>query len=108
MDSNKVYSRLVNFAMETKSFAQFQEDLFSSSRSNPIRVEWETLEGNKRYYWMYWDSAAYVGGNAGGSATKEAEGMVNIQVLDKTGDWRTLDYTSVSKYRYNGKTFKVK
>jgi hypothetical protein len=34
--------------------------------------------------------------------------MVNIQVLDKTGDWRTLDYSSVSKVRFNGQTFKVK
>ncbi len=108
MTSNSVYNKLVNFAMETRTFAEFQEALFSSSKRNPIRVEWETLEGNKRYYWMYWDRGAYVGGNAGGSATKEAEDMVNIQVLDKVGDWRTLDYSSVSKVRFNGQTFKVK
>ncbi len=108
MTSNSVYNKLVNFAMQEISFAEFQEMLFASTRSNPVRVGWETLEGNNRYYWMYWDNAAYVGGNAGGSATKEAEDMVNIQVLDETGDWRTLDYSSVSKVRFNGQTFKVK
>lgn len=105
MTESSVYNKLVNFAMQEISFAEFQEMLFSSTRSNPVRVGWETLEGNNRYYWMFWDSAAYTGDAA--SQTKEAEDMVNIQVLDKTGDWRTLDYTSVSKVRFNGQTFKV-
>lgn len=105
MDSNKVYDKLMNFAMEEVSFSEFQEMLFASSESNPIRVAWETLEGNNRYYWMYWDSAAYVGNEA--SQTKEEEDMVNIQVLGLVGDWRTLDYSSVKKCRFNGQTFKV-
>lgn len=108
MTSNKVYNRLVNFAMEEISFSEFQEMLFSSSRTNPIRIGWETLEGNNRYYFCYWDSAAYVGGEAGGSETKELEGMVNLQVIGLDGDWRTIDYTSVSKCRFNGRTYKVK
>jgi hypothetical protein len=105
MNSNSVYNKLVNFAMETKSFAEFQEMLFASNESNPIRVAWETLEGNNRYYWMYWDSAAYTGDAA--SRTKELEDMVNIQVIGLSGDWRTLDYSSVSKCRFNGQTFKI-
>jgi hypothetical protein len=108
MTNNSVYNKLVNLAMQNKTFAQFQEALFSSRRDNPIRVEWETMEGNKRYYWMFWEPGPIGNGIAGGTDTKEAEGMVNIQVLDKTGDWRTLDYSSVSKYRYEGQTFKVK
>ena len=92
--------------MQDISFSEFQQMLFASSESNPVRVAWETLEGNNRYYWMYWDSAAYVGNKA--SDTKEAEGMVNIQCLGLDGDWRTLDYSSVSKVRFNGQTFKVK
>ena len=108
MNENKVYNRLVNLAMEEISFSDFQEMLFSSSKSNPIRVAWETLEGNNDYYWMYWDKAAYVGGDAGGSDTKAEEDMVNIQCLDIDGSWRTLDYSSVTKCRYNGKTYKVK
>ena len=106
MTENKVYDKLMNFAMQEISFGEFQQMLFASSESNPIRVAWETLEGNNRYYWMFWDSAAYTGDAA--SQTKEAEGMVNIQVLGLSGDWRTLDYTSVSKVRFNGQTFKVK
>lgn len=105
MDSNKVYDKLMNFAMQEIRFDEFQQMLFASSESNPIRVAWETLEGNNRYYWMYWDSAAYVGNEA--SQTKAEEDMVNIQVLGLSGDWRTLDYSSVSKCRFNGQTFKV-
>jgi len=105
MDSNKVYNKLVNFAMQEISFDEFQQMLFASTQSNPVRVAWETLEGNNRYYWMYWDSAAYTGDAA--SQTKAQEDMVNIQVLGLSGDWRTLDYSSVSKVRFNGQTFKV-
>ena len=105
MNENKVYNKLVNFAMEEVSFSEFQEMLFSSTQSNPIRVGWETLEGNNRYYWMYWDSAAYTGDAA--SQTKAKEDMVNIQCLDVDGSWRTLDYSSVSKCRFNGQTFKI-
>ncbi len=108
MEANKVYNRLVNFAMETKTFAEFQEALFSSRKDNPIRVEWETMEGNKRYYWMFWEPGPIGNGIEGGTDTKAAEDMVNIQVIGVSGDWRTLDYSSVSKYRYEGKTFKVK
>jgi hypothetical protein len=105
MDSNKVYNRLVNFAMQEISFDEFQQMLFASTQSNPVRVAWETNEGNNRYYWMYWDSAAYTGDAA--SQTKAQEDMVNIQVLGLSGDWRTLDYSSVSKVRFEGQTFKV-
>jgi hypothetical protein len=105
MTSNNVYNKLVNFAMQEIAFDEFQQMLFASSQSNPIRVAWETLEGNNRYYWMFWDSAAYTGDAA--SQTKSQEDMVNIQVLGLSGDWRTLDYSSVSKCRFNGQTFKV-
>ena len=105
MNSNSVYNKLVNFAMQEISFGEFQQMLFASTESNPVRVAWETLEGNNRYYWMYWDSAAYTGDAA--SQTKAQEDMVNIQVLGLSGDWRTLDYSSVSKCRFNGQTFKV-
>ena len=39
--------------------------------------------------------------------TKELEDKVNIQVIGLSGDWRTLDYSSVSKCRFNGQTFKI-
>jgi hypothetical protein len=107
MTENKVYDKLMNFALSTISFNTFELMLKESTQSNPIRIGWQTEEGRNRYYFCYWDSAAYVGGNAGGSATKAAEGMVNLQVMDITGDWRTIDYNTVTKCRFNGQTFKI-
>ena len=107
MTENKVYDKLMNFALSEISFNTFELMLKESTQSNPIRIGWRTEEGNNRYYFCYWDSAAYVGGNAGGSATKAAEGMVNLHVIDIAGDWRTIDYNTVTKCRFNGQTFKI-
>ena len=102
MNSNSVYKNIEKFGIKTEtiSLRRFQTLLESSSRNNPIRVQWETLEGNTDYYWMYWDSAAYVGGDAGGSDTKAEEGMFNIQCLGLRPKWRTLDLQTVSKARF--------
>jgi len=108
MENKKVYDKLMNFAFSNISFRTFELMLKASTRSNPIRIGWKTEEGDNRYYFAYWDSAAYVGGSAGGSATKAAEGMVNLQCLDLAdGSWRTIDYNTVSKCRFNGQTFNV-
>ena len=107
MTENKVYDKLMNFALSEISFNTFELMLKESTQSNPIRIGWQTEEGNNRYYFAYWDSAAYVGGDAGGSATKAAEGMVNLQVMDISGDWRTIDYNTVSRCRFNNQTFKI-
>ena len=107
MTENKVYDKLMNFALSEISFNTFELMLKESTQSNPIRIGWQTEEGNNRYYFAYWDSAAYVGGSAGGSATKAAQDMVNLQVLDIDGDWRTIDYKTVTKCRFNGQTFKI-
>ena len=107
MDSNSVYNKMVNLALSNISFRTFELMLKESTADNPIRIGWTTEEGNNRYYFCYWDSAAYVGGSAGGSATKAQEGMVNLQVIGEDGDWRTIDYNTVSKCRFNGQTFRV-
>ena len=108
MTSNSVYDKLVNFAVSNISFRTFELMLKESTQSNPIRIGWRTEVGINRYYFAYWDSAAYVGGDAGGSATKEAQGMVNLQCLDLSdGSWRTIDYNTVTKCRFNGQTFNV-
>lgn len=106
MTSNTVYNKLVQLAFEEKSFAQFQEDLFSSTKSNPIRIGWETLEGNNRYYFCYWDAAAYTPSNPA-TQTREAEDMVALKVIGLDGDWRTITYDTVSKYRFEGRTYKI-
>lgn len=102
MNSNSVYKNIQKFGIKTEyiNLSQFQDLLESSTRNNPIRVQWETLEGNTDYYWMYWDNGAYVGGDAGGSATKAKEGMFNIQCLGLRPKWRTLSLQTVSKARF--------
>ncbi len=108
MTSNVVNNKLVQFISETISFSQFEDILKNkASFSNPARVGWITETGRRRYYEMYWDSAAYVGGNAGGSDTKAEMDMYNIQVKGLEGDWRTIDFNTVYKVQFNNKTYKV-
>jgi len=72
MYENKVHKKLLELATEEVSLITFQKEyLEKSTKANPIRVQWETLEGDTDYYWMYWDRSAYVGGDAGGSSTKQ-------------------------------------
>jgi len=112
MDSNKVYNKLLELKGTEISLSEFQNLLESSSRNNKIRVEWETLEGNTDYYWMWWDSGAYVGGEAGGSETKMEEGMFNIKttLTSETGraQWRTLSLQTISKARFEKKLYYIK
>ena len=106
MTSNLVHSKLQHFISEEISFSEFEDILKNqATRSNPVRVGWITETGRKRYYDMYWDTAAYVGGDAGGSDTKAEMDMYNIQIAPD--DWRTLDFNTVYKVRFNNKTYKV-
>lgn len=108
MTSNSVSKKLVEFISQTISFSEFEDILLNqATESNPARVGWITETGRKRYYDMYWDSAAYVGGDAGGSDTKAEMDMYNIQVKGVDGDWRTLDFNTVYKVRFNKRTYKV-
>lgn len=112
MTSNNYYNKLLQFKATEISLSEFQDLLESSSRNNKIRVEWTTLDGNVDYYYMWWDSGAYVGGDAGGSDTKAMEGMFNIKTtLNNEGgrsQWRTLDLQTVSKARFENKLYKIK
>lgn len=114
MTSNIFHNKLTEFAIKTKtiSLSEFQDLLESSSRNNKIRVQWETLEGNTDYYWMWWDSGAYVGGDAGGSETKGQEGMFNIKTTfdSQSGrwKWRTLSLQTVSKCRFENQLYIIK
>ena len=111
MTSNSFYNKLLQFKATEISLSEFQNLLESSSRNNKIRVEWTTLEGNVDYYYMWWDSGAYLGGEAGGSETKAMEGMFNIKTTlnNETGrsKWRTLDLQTVSKARFENKLYKI-
>jgi hypothetical protein len=108
MNSKSVHNKLQHFISAEISFSEFEDILKNqSSRSNPVRVGWITEVGRKRYYDMYWDAAAYVGGDAGGSDAKAEMDMFNIQCLGVDGDWRTIDFNTVYKVRFNNKTYKV-
>lgn len=101
-------NKLVEFAGEDITISQF-EDMLKASRSNQkIRVQWRTKEGITRNYWFYWDRGAYVGGSAGGSATKERENMYNLQGDGFNGDWRTLWLNTVVKCRYAGQNYTIR
>ena len=106
MTSNSVHSKLQKFISAEMEFSEFEYILKNETdENNRIRVGWITELGKKRYYDMYWDSAAYEGGNAGGSDTKAEMDMYNIQI--SPDDWRTLDFNTVYKVRWNNKTYKV-
>ena len=112
MTNNSVYNKLIQLRGIEISLSEFQDLLESSSRRNKIRVEWETLEGNTDYYYMWWDSGAYVGGEAGGSETKMEEGMFNIKTTlnseTGTAKWRTLSLQTITKARFENKLYKIK
>jgi hypothetical protein len=106
MEANKVHSKMQNFVNIPVSYNFFMEQLKDSNQSNKILCWYTTEEGTNRRYSMYWDSAAYVGNEA--SLTKEDNDMYNLQGEYPDGDWRTLDTTTVSKFRYKNKTYIIK
>ena len=106
MNSNLVYSKIQNFVNIPVSFNFFMEQLKDSDRNNPITCWYTTEEGTNRRYSMYWDAGAYVGNEA--SLTKEDNDMYNLQGDYPNGDWRTLDTSTVSRFRYNNKTYIIK
>ena len=106
MTSNSVSKKLVEFISQEISFSEFEYRLKNeTSRSNPARVGWITETGRKRYYDMYWVDGPIGDGIAGGTDTKAAMDMYNIQIAPD--DWRTLDFNTVYKVRFNNKTYKV-
>ena len=108
MYNSRVYSKLVELKGKEINLSEFQDLLESSSRRNTIFVQWETNEGNVDYYEMFWDASKYVGGEAGGSETKQEEGMFNIQCKDVKGRWRTLNLQTVTKCRFENKLYYIK
>ena len=112
MNQNNIHKKLIEFAPQQITLRKFQELLESSSRSNKIRVQWETLEGNVDYYWMWWEPGPIGNGIEGGTDTKAEEGMFNIKttLTSESGraKWRTLTLQTVSKCRFENKLYIVK
>lgn len=108
MDINTAHRNLFKFAPQTVSLQEFRRVLEEDATpSNPVKVEWETMEGKTRYYDMYWIDGPLGDGIAGGTNTKARNGMVNIPVIGLDGTWRTLTYDTITKFRFNNKTFRV-
>lgn len=104
MYENSVFKKILELATEPVSLIDFQKKyLEKSTRERPIRVQWETLEGNQRYYWMWWEDGPIATTESGEkmSETKLNEGMFNIQT-EESGKWRTLTLQTVSKFRVSG------
>jgi hypothetical protein len=108
MTNNSVNKKLVEFISQTISFSEFEDILLNqATESNPARVGWITETGKKRYYDMYWIDGPIGNGIEGGSDTKAEMDMYNIPVVGLDGDWRTLDFNTVYKVRFNNRTYKV-
>ena len=106
MTSNSVHKKLQNFISAEMEFSEFEYILKNlTDEDNKIRVGWITETGKKRYYDMYWVDGPLGDGIAGGTDTKAAMDMYNIQIAPE--DWRTLDFNTVYKVRWNNKTYKV-
>jgi len=108
MNANNVYKKIVQFARETISLEEAQLLIMSSNANNPVRVGWTTEKGKNRYYEMYWEPGPIGNGIDGGTDTKAALDMYNIQVLNKEGDWRTIDFSTIYKIKVDNKIYNVK
>ena len=108
MTSNIVSKKLVEFISQEISFSEFEDILLNqATESNPARVGWITELGKKRYYDMYWIDGPIGNGIEGGSDTKAEVDMYNVPVVGLDGDWRTLDFNTVYKVRFNNRTYRV-
>ncbi len=111
MNANTVHNKILKFAPTNVSFSEFEEMLKEQATpSNPIRVWWRKEDGSTTNHEMYWIDGP-IGFTEQGmemSATKEAEDMYNVPVVNTDGAWRTLDMNTIEKFRFNNKTYKIK
>jgi hypothetical protein len=117
MYNNSVHNKLIQFARPTYiSVSEFLSLLETSSRTNKMSIRWETegsADGSGKpphmtQHLMWWDSSAYVGGNAGGSDTKSLQDQINLQVTPGTNNWRTLSYENIDMVSFKGRLYKIK
>lgn len=107
MNHNLVHKNILKFAVEEVSRNQFELMLGESSAEHPMYISWTTNEGNNRRYKMYWEDGPLGNGIDGGSDTKAAEGMWNLQGDYPGGDWRTLDTNTVTRFSWKGKFYRI-
>jgi hypothetical protein len=116
MELNLVHNKLQQFA-EAKEISvnEFLTLLRTSSRSKKMGIRWFTegsADGSGKpphlsEHLMWWDDSLYVGGDAGGSATKEIQDQFNLRVTPGN-EWRTLSYQNIESVTYRGTLYKTK
>ena len=107
MNSNKVYSKIIKFAVEEITFTQFYAFLMESTLSNPIFVESTKVSGgafNRNVYW-----GPFSNGIARGAIYDyEAKDYMVVQSQDNGGNWRTIDLGTVQECTWEGKRYRVR
>jgi hypothetical protein len=113
---NLFLKNLYEFAERTEkniSVGEFIELLKTSSRTNKMNIRWNTegsADGSGKpphvtTHLMWWDSGAYVGGAAGGSATKAIQDQFNLKTTN--GEWRTLSYNNIERVAFKDRIYRV-
>jgi len=116
MTPNNVFQKIQEFVGTEISVDTFLSLLKTSSKSDKMNVRWRTegsADGSGKpphtaQYLMWWDSNEYVGGNAGGSDTKELQNQLNLRVTDNSGKWRTLSYDNIDSVTFKRKKYIIK
>lgn len=104
MESNKVHSKIIKFAVEEITFTQFYAFLMESTPSNPIFVKSTKLKGGNFERDVNWGPGP--SGNA--LYDYEARGYMVVQSQDDRGDWRTIVLENVEECRWEGKRYRVR
>jgi len=116
MTPNNVFRKIQEFVGTEISVDTFLSLLKTSSKSDKMNVRWRTegsADGSGKpphtaQYLMWWDSNEYVGGDAGGSDTKELQNQLNLRVTDNSGKWRTLSYDNIDSVTFKNKKYIIK
>lgn len=116
MTPNNVFQKIQEFVAKEISVDTFLSLLKTSSKSDKMNIRWKTegsADGSGKpphtaQYLMWWDSNEYVGGNAGGSDTKEEQNQLNLRVTDNSGTWRTLSYDNIDSVTFKRKKYIIK
>jgi hypothetical protein len=116
MIENIVHSKIQQFATpKTISVSEFLDLLKQSSRSQKMSIRWRTegsADGSGKpphtsQHLMWWDSSLYVGGSAGGSATKERQDQLNLRTTPGNS-WRTLSYDNIDMVSFKGRLYNIR
>jgi len=116
MNSNSVHKKILELVATEISVSEFLTLLKSSNRTNKMNIRWRTegsADGSGKpphttQHLLWWDDGAYVGGDAGGSATKESQDQLNLQVTPGSNNWRTLSYQNIDSVTFKNRKYIIK